>query len=303
MTRTTIALPAALDGRTFTVAEGRAAGLSEWCLSRRSLRAPARGLRAATPAPASDDVVARCRELLPALPPGAAFSHATALDLLGVDRPAGLDRPDALHVLVPGGQDRPRRPGVVGHRRHRTREPVVLRHGLPVLPPEQVWHQLATELTVDELVVLGDALVRRRSPITTLRALTRSVDRAPAGMRGLRLLRSALPSIRPRTDSCPETRLRLLLVAAGLPCPEVNILVTDPAGYLLAMPDLCYHAQRIAIEYDGDVHRTDRRTWRRDVARRRALESAGWRMLTCTADDLRTTAPALAWLRRALADH
>jgi very-short-patch-repair endonuclease len=59
-------------------------------------------------------------------------------------------------------------------------------------------------------------------------------------------------------------------------------------------PDL-----RIAIEHDGDIHRTDRRIWRRDIARRRSLEALGWRVITWTADDTRDPASVIAAVRAA----
>lgn len=52
------------------------------------------------------------------------------------------------------------------------------------------------------------------------------------------------------------------------------------------MPDMTYPEARIAIEYDGDVHRTDPRTWRRDIARKQRLEELGWRVIVVTADDV-----------------
>lgn len=297
-------LPAPLAGRPFTLAEGRAAGLSAVELDRSGLRRPGRGIRTAAPAPAPGDVAARCRELVPALPPTAVFSHATALDLLGVDRPRGLRRPDDVHVEVPSTVRRPRRRGVVAHSRaHDRREPVVLRDGLPVLVPAGAWTRLAGELDDTELVVLGDAMLRRRTARTSVHELGRAVDRLAPGTRGLGRLRRALPLLRPGTDSCQETRLRLALVAAGLPCPEVNRPVHDRDGRFVALPDLSYPAHRVAVEYDGDVHRTEPRAWRRDVARRQALEHRGWRLITCTADDVRDPVRAVAWIRAALADR
>lgn len=301
MTDPARALPDRLAGRPFSLAEGRAAGLTASELGGPALRRPTRGVRAPGPPPAATDVAARVRELLPVLPPDAAFSHATGLDLLGVDRPRGLRHPDDVHVEVPPATRRPRRRGVTSHTRTASgRQVLVLRGGLRVLPPERLWIQLAGELTEDEVVVLGDALLRRRAPRSGLGELVRAVDRLPPGTRGLRRLRLALPRLRPGTDSCQETRLRLALVATGLPCPEVNLPVRDASGRFVALPDLSYPAASVAIEYDGDVHRTDPRAWRRDVARRQALEHEGWRVITCTADDVRSPARAAAWTRAAL---
>ncbi|GIG37173.1 hypothetical protein [Cellulomonas pakistanensis] len=303
MTDGSRALPESLAGRAFTLAEGRAAGLSATDLDGAGLRRPTRGVRTGAVRPRADDLPARCRELLPVLPPAAVFSHATALHLLGVDRPRGLRRPDDVHVEVPETVRRPRRLGVQSHSRPAGREPVLVRDGLPVVLPSRLWTQLAGELDDTELVVLGDALLRRRAPVAALRDLKRAVDRLAPGARGARRLRDALPLVRAGTDSCQETRLRLALVAAGLPCPVVNRPVHDRDGRFVALPDLSYRDERVAVEYDGDVHRTEPRAWRRDVARRQALEHAGWRLITCTADDVRDPARATGWIRAALASR
>jgi very-short-patch-repair endonuclease len=173
--------------------------------------------------------------------------------------------------------------------------------GLCVLAPEAVWIQLAGRLSTAELVVLGDALTRRKQPWCSPAMLEARVRALPSGTRGVRRLREAVALVRARTDSCMETRLRLLLVDGGLPCPVVNHHVHDTQGRFVAMPDLTYPDLRIAIEYDGDVHRTDKHTWRRDIARRQALEALGWRVITCTADDVdRTPDRTLSWVRAAL---
>ena len=70
------------------------------------------------------------------------------------------------------------------------------------------------------------------------------------------------------------------------PGPQVNVPVLDEDGRFVALSDMVYVAERVAIEYDGDVHRTDARTWRRDVAKRQWLEDLGWRTVVATADDV-----------------
>jgi very-short-patch-repair endonuclease len=80
-----------------------------------------------------------------------------------------------------------------------------------------------------------------------------------------------------------ETRLRLLLVGAGLPDPAVQYEVV--AGGQRYRLDLAYPGLRLAIEYDGDHHR-ERETFRRDVARLNALRTAGWTVLRFTAADV-----------------
>ena len=138
---------------------------------------------------------------------------------------------------------------------------------------------------MNELVVLGDAMTRRRTPATSVEEMRRLLERTHK-MRGLLAARVAIEHVVAGTDSSMESRTRMLLVDAGLPCPVVNGAAVDAGGRFLALPDMSYPELRIAIEYDGDVHRTDQATWRRDVERRQRLEGAGWLIVTVTADDV-----------------
>lgn len=301
MPRTDRPLPPDLRRAPFAVTTALDRGWSVDELRRARLRTPTPGVRVSSPAPDGTDVRARCLEVLPALPADAVFSDSTALALVGVDLPFGIDLREDLHVQVGPGTSFPRRSGVRGHRRATPEtESIPLPGGLRVVLPERAWVQLAARLSGRELVVCGDALMRRQGPVSSLGQLRGVVDGLPAGARGVRRLRAALDATRPGTDSNMETRLRLTLVDGGLACPEVNLPVRSQ-GIVVARPDLSYPAERIAIEYDGDVHRTDRRTWRRDVRHRQELESLGWRVISCTADDvLRHPAQPVAWARRAL---
>lgn len=159
------------------------------------------------------------------------------------------------------------------------------RLGLRITSAPQTWLQVAHRLNRNSLVSLGDAMTRRKNPVTTADALS-SLMRETFKMKGLALCRDAIELIRPGTDSPMETDLRLLMVDAGLPEPAVNVPALDDEGQFLALPDLSYPRLKIAIEYDGDHHRTDPATWRRDVERRQLLEDAGWLIITATADDV-----------------
>ena len=61
----------------------------------------------------------------------------------------------------------------------------------------------------------------------------------------------------------------------------------DEGTAWLARPDLCWPDVKVALEYDGDTHRTTRKQWRDDIARREVLEDHGWVLVVVTADDLR----------------
>lgn len=266
-------------------------GLSRHDLGRPWWEAPTRGVR--VPTGSVDGVAARCRAALEILPSSAAFSHVTALRLLGIEVPWRLDRrfdggdegPERLHVVVPRRDLRPQREDIVAHTCSQPALEVGAWHGLPVTTPAQTWLHLSHGLSMSELVVLGDCMTRRKNPATTTEQM-RELLAATHKMRGIVSARAAIEHVVAGTDSSMESRTRMILVSAGLPRPQVNVPAVDSSGAFLALPDMSYPALRIAIEYDGDIHRTDPETWRRDVERRQRLEGAGWLIITVTADDV-----------------
>jgi hypothetical protein len=83
-----------------------------------------------------------------------------------------------------------------------------------------------------------------------------------------------------------ESRLRLLLVLAGLPEPEVNVILRDSDGEWSMRFDLCYRELKLIIEYDGRQHAESIKQWKRDSRRREALDHMGWRVIVVDRDDL-----------------
>jgi very-short-patch-repair endonuclease len=88
---------------------------------------------------------------------------------------------------------------------------------------------------------------------------------------GVVLTRRTSLLVRSRVDSVKETDVRLVLVASGLPEPEVNGTIADGRGRFLARGDLVYRGLRIVIEYDGWHHDRSADQRRRDILRRPAL--------------------------------
>jgi very-short-patch-repair endonuclease len=95
-----------------------------------------------------------------------------------------------------------------------------------------------------------------------------------------------------------ETRLRLLLVLAGLPHPRGQVSLRDDCGLFLARPDLYYPDARLVIEYDGATHRESLAA---DNRRQNRLMDAGYRILRFSAGDvLDAPATVVSMVRRAL---
>lgn len=292
------AVPPQLLQRPFTPAQAAALGLSADVLRGARFWTPVRGVRAARELPDSFEL--RCQALA-LLAPDAAFSHLSATRLCGLPVPeqrSPLGVPLAEPVEVTSPHLPPRIRGMRGHRGQLGDDVLVLR-GLRVTSGARTWADLAARLALDDLVVLGDAVLRHGwADLVEL-----SARAARPRRRGAARMRAAVALLEPRTDSPMETRLRLLLIRAGLGRPAVNLdVIVD--GDWLARPDLSYPALRIAIEYDGDHHRTDRRQWLRDIGRRRVLEDAGWLVIVVTADDvLRRPEQLVERVRRAIASR
>jgi len=208
----------------------------------------------------------------------------TALEVLGVALPNRLEDWDNCQIVLPPGVVRPRRAKVVAHQSRQPFE-VSVTAGLPLLDPVEHWCQLPAA-TVDELVEIGDGLVRRINPLTTLDDMRRRVERLGGG-HGIKRARQALRLVVPGTDSIMETRTRLILVRAGLPVPAVNLRVYCRAAGRVYHVDMGYEAEKVAVEYDGAVHVGDRRQMEIDAARQRHLQDEGWFVVRVTAADLR----------------
>lgn len=105
------------------------------------------------------------------------------------------------------------------------------------------------------------------------------------GRRGIRKVGPVVDLIDSGSQSPRETWLRLLLVRAGFPRPQTQIPVYDATGYPFAVLDMGWEDIKVAAEYDGDHHRTDRRQYRRDIERHEELRDAGWHVIRVTAED------------------
>jgi very-short-patch-repair endonuclease len=133
---------------------------------------------------------------------------------------------------------------------------------------------------------LTDALRRR---LTTQDRLRRCLERAGGkGRRGAKVLRSILATVGTRRpESVLELRLIRLLRRAGLPEPVSQFNIRKD-GAVLARVDLAYPGIRLAIEADGYRYHAGPGAWKRDLARRNAVTSLGWRVIHVTWEDVST---------------
>jgi hypothetical protein len=102
------------------------------------------------------------------------------------------------------------------------------------------------------------------------------------GARGLRQIPRALDLHDPGAQSPKETWLRMLVIDAGFPRPCTQIAVR--CGSRLYYLDMGWEDLMIALEYDGDHHRTERAQFARDIVRLEALSNQGWIVIRVAAD-------------------
>lgn len=157
---------------------------------------------------------------------------------------------------------------------------------------------MARVLSLADLVAVGDYLIHHSRRLATPESLAERLDAGDRLARA-KALRSALPYLSERSESRPESHIRLACTLAGLEPTSVNHeIVTLDGGYSYRL-DLAWPERRFAIEYQGDGHRTATQ-WRRDMSRRERLRLEGWRILELNADDLRDHASLVALVRSAL---
>ena len=83
-----------------------------------------------------------------------------------------------------------------------------------------------------------------------------------------------------------ETRLRMLIVLAGIPEPEVNREIRGVGGRGVRRYDLSWPGVRMIVEYDGRHHVEVIEQWEADLERREAIDDDEWRILVFVAKDI-----------------
>jgi hypothetical protein len=166
--------------------------------------------------------------------------------------------------------------------------------GMPVATPARTGLDLGRYLPRDIAVAHLDALASATG-VTAEEIL--DLTYRYKGRHGVRLCREAVELVDAGAQSPQETRLRLLLIDKGFPPPQTQIPVIDQYGFEFAYLDMGWKDMRIAVEYDGDHHRTDTDQYRWDARRLRKLSDAGWIVVRVMAGDRNDE--VIAWVEQA----
>jgi hypothetical protein len=263
----------------FTIRQGLERGYTAAELRSMAFTRPARGARIT--AAVGDEARALLEAVRVLARDDHFFCHTTAARIHGMPLPSRFKKEARVHLASPTGGSRMRRPGVVGHRLKSAVEEV---DGMRVEARADTFVHLATMLSLEEMVAVGDWLVstKRRAPLTVQDLM--DALRRYEGARGLHLARRALALVRVGSESPRESLLRLLIIGA-LPEPVLQHEVFDATGMFVARLDVSWPRLKLGVEYDGE-HHTDPAQQERDRIRREKLRALGWRIIVVTKDDL-----------------
>jgi hypothetical protein len=203
--------------------------------------------------------------------------------IAGVAASALLGAPwvDDAHPIEILGVKRRSQDGLVVRTERLTDDEITRASGLPVTTRIRTAFDLGRHLERTEAIARLDALMWNQ--MFAVDAVLSLADKHPR-IHGIRQLRELLELVDGGAASPQESRIRLLLSDAGAPRPETQIPVME-GSYPVAYLDMGWREFMVAVEYDGDHHRKDRKQYVKDITRLRMLESLGWIVIRVIAED------------------
>lgn len=155
--------------------------------------------------------------------------------------------------------------------------------GMRVTTPARTALDLARRLPLGVAVAAVDALAQATE--LKMPDIDLLLDRY-RGRRGLKAARAALALVDGGSQSPKESWLRLLLAKARFPPVQTQIEVRNEWGWVEAYLDMGWADIKVAAEYDGDQHRSNRRQYVKDIRRIEMVERRyGWLVVRVVAED------------------
>ena len=161
-------------------------------------------------------------------------------------------------------------------------------------PLRTAW-EIGTQESLAAAVALLDAMVRAGH--VDGGSLAR-LAHGSRGRWGARRFGKVVPLVDGRSESRPESLVRVACVRAGLPAPVPQFVVMAD-GQFLGRVDLAWPEARLIVEYEG-AHHFEETQIRRDDRRYERLVAAGWRVIRLSSADLQNLADVVSRIARAL---
>ncbi len=271
--------PIAVPREPFTAKQAEAIGISRQRLRQalhdRTVRRVLRGVYQATSIP--DTLISRAKAAALVVSPFAVVCDRTAGWLLGVDvfRYRELDILPPLETFVLRDCARIRRSGIRGGERDLSAGDVMTIHGVKVTTPLRTALDLGCLLSRRDALAALDGFMRvhRLTHDDFSASLPRYFRR-----RGVRQLRGLVALADARAESPGESWMRLEIVDAGLPIPELQWSIKQDGRELFRL-DLAYPRARVCVEYDGEEFHDSPDRKDADHKRRDWLRSRGWTVI------------------------
>ena len=221
-----------------------------------------------------------------AVEPGTVFSHASALALHGLPlHGMVLDRPTATRHRAGGGS---RRSSALRVANLPLDGVVQMLDGIPVTSPARTIVDVARTSGLESGVCAADQAIRRG--LCTRLDLQVEADKAK-GRTGVARARALPERTSGLAESVLETLIRLILVMAGVPEPELQVRLAVRGGKRFRV-DFFWPQWRLIGEADGfGKYGTEpeeiRRNWAAERRRQAQLEDAGYVVIRWTWADLK----------------
>jgi hypothetical protein len=263
----------------FTALQARDLGISRSRLramvEARAVRRVLTGVYAGADEP--DTIELRCRAARLVTAPHVVLCDRTAAWIWGIDTfdYRELEMLPPLETWALRGRGRVTRRGCSGGARDLSPDDIVEVEGLQVTTPVRTSLDLACRLSPRAGLATVDAFMRTHD--LTHDELQRGLLKF-RGRRGVVQARALVSVADGRSESHGESWVRLAIIEAGLPVPELQWWV-DVDGVPAYRLDLAYPKHKIAIEYDGVAFHTTSEQRAADKERRKWLEDHGWTVI------------------------
>jgi hypothetical protein len=154
--------------------------------------------------------------------------------------------------------------------------------GIPVASPARAAFDLGRYRPEYEALARLDALMRAQPfSIEDVLLLTKRYR----GARGVAKLKALLPFVDGGAESPRESWWRKLVIDSGFPTPSTQIPVVDEHGIYVRRLDFGWGDYKVALEYDGDQHQSDRQQYLKDRQVIPMLRRLDWHVTVVVKED------------------
>lgn len=154
--------------------------------------------------------------------------------------------------------------------------------GLPVTTPARTAFDLGRFQPEYQALARLDALMRARPySIDDVMSLATRYK----GARGVARLKALLPLVDGGSESPRESWWRKLVIDSGFPTPVTQLCVRAEDSAFLRRLDFGWEDYKVAIEYDGDQHQTDRAQYLKDRQTMPVLRRLNWHVISIVKED------------------